>query len=313
LKAMVTTTTPPSPDVRAIRLLSPEASFIVLEMLRTNPRPSGDFSLSQVPSVGAVPWKTGTSYGYRDAWAIGIAGPYVLGVWIGNFDGTPNANFVGRDAAGPLFFNIVDALRAHGPLIESTVHGPLNLKKIKVCALSGQLPGPFCDHLKETWFIPGRSPITTCRLHRQVAVDLHSGLRACPERSSVAVSRVFEFWPSDLMKLFRGGGVGRRAPPPADSDCTQALAEGVAPLISSPSHGVIYSVAGGDRAQISLSAVTDADSRMVYWFIDDELVGTSRPGDTLFWKARPGTFIVRAVDEQGRAAAELIRVIPSVR
>jgi penicillin-binding protein 1C len=312
-RPLITTTTPPSPDAPALRLLSPEASYMVLDMLRTNPRPSGDFSVSQVPGVGAVPWKTGTSYGYRDAWALGIAGPYVLGVWIGNFDGTPNANFVGRDAAGPLFFNIVDALRAQGPLTEPLAHGPLNLKKIKVCALSGQLPGPFCDHLKETWFIPGKSPITTCRLHRQVAVDLHTGLRACPGRGSAAVSRVFEFWPSDLMKLFRTGGIARRTPPPAEPDCAGVITGGAAPLISSPSRGVIYSAPGDGRTEISLAAVTDADSRTVYWFIDDELVGTSHPGETLFWKARPGTFIVRAVDEQGRAAAEVMNVIPSRR
>jgi penicillin-binding protein 1C len=313
LRPLVTATTPPPPDAPAIRLLSPEASYMVLEMLRTNPRPLGDFSPSQVPGVRAVPWKTGTSYGYRDAWALGIAGPYVLGVWIGNFDGTPNSNFVGRDAAGPLFFNIVDALRARGPLIESIVHGPLNLKRIKVCALSGQPPGPFCDHLKDTWFIPGKSPITTCRIHRQMAVDLHTGLRACPERNSAAVSRVFEFWPSDLMKLFRSGGVARRTPPPADPDCAKVMPGGAAPLISSPSRGVTYSAPSGGRTEIPLAAVTDADSRMLYWFIDDELVGTARPGETLFWKAKPGTFVVRAVDEQGRAAAEVMNVMPAGR
>ena len=180
LKPLVTTVTPPPPDGPTIRLLSPEASYVVLEMLRNNPRPSADFSLSLVPGSAAIPWKTGTSYGYRDAWALGIVGPYVLGVWIGNFDGAPNANFVGRDAAGPLFFAIADALRARGPMPESIVHGVLNLKKIKVCALSGQLPGPYCSHLKDTWFIPGKSPITTCRIHREIAIDPRTGMRACP-------------------------------------------------------------------------------------------------------------------------------------
>src|SRR5260370_27790170 len=188
-------------------------------MLRQNPRPSDDFTTSQVPRAAAIPWKTGTSYGLRDAWAIGIVGQYVLGVWIGNFDGTPNANFVGRDAAGPLFFDIVDALRARGPLFESIVHGPLCLKKIKVCALSGQLPGPYCDHFKDTWFIPGKSPITTCRIHREVAIDVRTGLRACPGRGSAILTRVYEFWPSDLLKLFRTAGAPRRTPPPTEARC----------------------------------------------------------------------------------------------
>jgi len=311
LRPLVTTVPEPAGFSRTVRLLSPEAGYVVLDMLRNNPRPVGDFTLSQVPGTAAVPWKTGTSYGYRDAWAIGIVGPYVLGVWIGNFDGTPNANFVGREAAGPLFFDIVDALRARGPLLESIVHQPLNLKKVKVCALSGELPGPYCDHLKDTWFIPGKSPIRTCRIHRAVQIDARSGLRACPGRSDVAINRVYEFWPSDLLKLFRAAGIARRTPPPMDNDCTKVAAQGAAPLISSPSRGVVYSVTSSGRTEISFSAVTDADSRTVYWFVDDQLAGTSHTGESLFWKAKPGTFLIRAVDEQGRAAAQQISVVPS--
>src|SRR5262249_26834744 len=148
-RPFVTRTDVRTESTSVIRLLSPEASFAVLEMLRTNPRPSEDSDSAPLTRRAAVPWKTGTSYGFRDAWAGATVAPYVLGVWIGNFDGRPNPNFIGRDAAGPLFFSIVDALRAQGPLIESIVHDVLSLRKIKVCALSGDLPGPHCNHLKE--------------------------------------------------------------------------------------------------------------------------------------------------------------------
>jgi penicillin-binding protein 1C len=244
---------------------------------------------------------------------MGIVGPYALGVWIGNFDGTPNANFVGREAAGPLFFSIVDALAAREPLAESIICDHLNLKKVKVCALSGQLPGPYCDHLKDTWFIPGKSPIATCSIHRAVRIDVRSGLRACAGQSEWTVSRVVEFWPSDLLKLFRSLGVPRRTPPPMDPDCRKVAAGGLAPLISSPSRGVTYSALSGGETEIPFTAVTDADSRLVYWFVDSDLAGTSRSGESFFWKARPGTFLVRAVDEQGRAVAEEMSVVMSVQ
>src|SRR5207244_654691 len=61
-----------------VRLLSPEASFAVLDMLRTNPRPSEDAGTAHITRRIRVPWKTGTSYGFRDAWAVGVVGPYVL-------------------------------------------------------------------------------------------------------------------------------------------------------------------------------------------------------------------------------------------
>jgi len=312
LRPLVFTASPAPPTGSSPRLLSPEASFSVLEMLRENPRPSDDFTTSQVPSALAIPWKTGTSFGLRDAWAIGIVGPYVLGVWIGNFDGTPNANFIGREAAGPLFFHIADALRARGDLREAIVHQHLNLKRIKVCALSGQLPGPYCDHFKETLFIPGKSPIATCSIHRGIPIDSRSGLRACPGDTAGVVTRTYEFWPSDLLKLFRSAGLERKMPPPFDPACRKFAGAGVPPLISSPNRGIAYSIANEGGTEIPFVAVTDADSRVVYWFIDDQLVGTSVSGESFMWKARPGSFLVRAIDQQGRAVAEQLKVLAAV-
>ena len=312
LRPLVFTTSPAPATGNTVKLLSPEASYSVLEMLRENPRPSADFTSSQVPNVSAIPWKTGTSFGLRDAWAVGIVGPYVLGVWIGNFDGTPNANFIGREAAGPLFFQIVDALRARGPLREAIVHQHLNLKRIKVCALSGQLAGPYCDHFKETLFIPGKSPITTCSIHRGVPIDNHTGLRACPGSTYGVTTRTFEFWPSDLLKLFRSAGLARKMPPPLDPACRKFAGNGMPPLISSPSRGIIYSTAGDGGTEIPFAAVTDADSRVVYWFVDDQLVGTSLSGESFMWRARPGSFLVRAIDQQGRAVAEQLKVLAAV-
>jgi penicillin-binding protein 1C len=309
LRPLVFTTPPPETEARPLKLLSPEASYAVLEMLRENPRPSDDFTTSQVPRAPAIPWKTGTSFGLRDAWAVGIVGQYVLGVWIGNFDGTPNANFVGREAAGPLFFQVADALRARGGLREAIVHQHLNLKRMKVCALSGQLPGPYCDHFKETLFIPGKSPIATCSIHRGIPIDLHSGLRACPGNIRGISMRTYEFWPSDLLKLFRSAGLERKMPPPLDPACRKFAGAGVPPLISSPSRGITYSITADGGTEIPFAAVTDADSRVVYWFVDDQLVGTSVSGESLMWKARPGSFLVRAIDQQGRAVAEEVHVL----
>ena len=287
------------------RLLSPEASYAVLEMLRENPRPSWEMAAS---SMARIPWKTGTSYGFRDAWAMGIVGPYVLGVWVGNFDGAANSNFIGRDMAGPLFFGIADALHAEGPLLESVVHQQLNLRKVRVCSLSGALPGPHCHSLKESWFIPGVSPIASCGVHREVSVDKHTGLRLCAGFDQDAKREVYEFWPSDVVNLFRLAGVGRRTPPPFSPMCKAPSRPGAAPLISSPQPSLIYSVRWNESSEISFAAVTDADSREVFWFVDDSLVGSSPSGQPFFWKARPGNFVVRAVDDQGRANSRRIQV-----
>jgi penicillin-binding protein 1C len=89
---------------KPLALLSPEAAFITLDMLRQTPRPD-----TFAPARPAIAWKTGTSWGFRDAWTAGVFGRYVLVVWVGDFDGSSNPAFVGIDAAAPLFLRIVDA------------------------------------------------------------------------------------------------------------------------------------------------------------------------------------------------------------
>ncbi|EPJ4506707.1 penicillin-binding protein 1C, partial [Serratia marcescens] len=103
-----------------VRLLSEEASFITLDMLRQHRRP-GD-TLAQRSSSLPVYWKTGTSWGFRDAWSVGIFGPYVLVVWEGNFDGRGNNALVGAEAAAPLFFNIIDSVNASYPGLREPKH-----------------------------------------------------------------------------------------------------------------------------------------------------------------------------------------------
>jgi len=283
-------------------LLSPEASFLVLDMLGSNLRPDEDLGLAQSFRLRGVPWKTGTSFGFRDAWAVGVLGRFVLGVWVGNFDGSSNPAFVGREAAGPIFFSIVDALRAAG---ESSapppMRGSLSITHVSVCAVSGEVPGAFCPGLKETWFIRGRSPITPCRIHRQVAIDVRTGLRACAGQTEGVRREVYEFWPSHLLALFRRVGIGRRTPPPFAPGCQEREVAGLPLRIESPQARVVYALRDGEEDEIPLSAIADADGRRVSWFIDEAFVGQSEPGSVLFWRARPGHFVVRAVDELGRS------------
>jgi penicillin-binding protein 1C len=293
------------------RLLSPEASRLVLEMLRQNPRPNDLRGASPVHDQ-RVPWKTGTSWGFRDAWAAGVVGPYVLVVWIGNFDGDPNPAFVGRDAAGPLFFDIVDALGVEERAPE-TMPADLHLVRVEVCALSGYLPGPHCRQRRSTWFIPGVSPIETCPIHRDVAIDAETGLRACPGQAEPVRREVYEFWPSDLLALSRAAGIARRTPPPFHPRCPAASPRGMAPVISSPQPRLEYAARGGAPFDVPFRAVTEADSRRVYWFVDDTFAGVSASGAPLLWRARAGRYTVRAVDEQGRSAATEFRVVVAER
>ena len=293
-------------DASGQRLMSPEASYLVLDMLRDNPRPGALAAAGKRDRV-PVAWKTGTSYAFRDAWTVGVFGPYVLAVWVGNFDGSANPAFVGRRAAAPLFFEIADALSAglDGADFERAPAPTLNVRKVEVCADTGDLPGRYCPRTEPAWFIPGVSPIKVSDVHRAIRVDTDTGLRVCHFRTKNTTTRVYEFWPSDILDLYRRAGIAVRQPPAWDDSCSIREQEttGLPPRINSLSAGVTYHVRSGrrDDETIPLAATTDSDATRLYWFVDDEYVATVDRDETVFWPAVPGEHRVLAVDDLGRS------------
>jgi penicillin-binding protein 1C len=298
------------PEHPSIRLLSEEASFMTLEMLKSAPRPQDAFARRQ-DRVRAA-WKTGTSWGFRDAWTAGSFGPYVLVVWIGNFDGHGNPAFVGAQAAAPLFFRMTDALAAADPHLSEPIYRmPPRLARVEVCSASGDLPNADCPQTSTTWYLPGVSPIRVSQVHRRLWIDARSGQQACPPYDSRYVhSEVFEFWPTDLMQLFAQAGVPRRRPPPS-RECARDVRLGTAPQITSPLTSVTYSVRAARVGidEIPLAANADSEVRRLHWFVDDAYVGTGVPGVAMSWNpGHAGNYMVRAVDDRGRADSRALNV-----
>jgi len=304
----------PSEGTKEKDVLSHEAAFITLDMLEKNPRPDVAYAGRVMPLP--VAWKTGTSWGFRDAWTAGVFGRYVLVVWLGNFDGSSNPALVGVDAAAPLFFNMADALMATDNTIQVARRQPLNAIRLNVCQASGDLPNADCPRTTETWFIPGVSPIRVSELHRAVMVDTRSGRMACPPYDARFVRReVFEYWPSDLRRLFAQAGVPRRAPRSlVDCGTGNASVVGAAPKIMSPLTNVTYQRRLSRRedeegSAITLQAIADGDVETLYWFSGTTYLGSSSSGKDLLWKNVPsGLHTVRVVDDHGRVDTRTVTV-----
>jgi len=291
------------PQEEGARLLSAEASYITRDMLRQNPRPDAGSQPASRPLP--VAWKTGTSWAFRDAWSAGIVGPYVLVVWLGNFDGSSNPALIGVEAAAPLFFDIVDGLQAaRVDLAEPVRQWPINIKRVEVCRASGDLPNAWCPQRGMTWFIPGKSPIRISTVHRAIALDRATGRPACGRFDPNTMrTEVFEFWPSDLAQVFVQAGIPRRRPP-AGHDCGGAQDWlGSAPSITSPYRATRYTMrlSHPDQVNLSLAATVDADVSKVFWFVGNTFIGSADAGKALAWTPdRTGQFRLSVVDDHGR-------------
>jgi penicillin-binding protein 1C len=293
-----------------VPLLSAEASFITLEMLRRNQRPDEDAGTVPVRTRWPVAWKTGTSWGFRDAWTAGVIGPYVLVVWIGDFEGQGNPAFMGVDAAAPLFFRIADALNlAKADEAIAPAAPPAGVSKVAVCVESGDLPNAQCPHTVDTWYIPGKSPIRVSQLHRTVAIDGTTGRPVCPPYPAGTRFEVFEFWSSDMLKLFRQAGMPRRTPPPLPNCAAADSAD--APRLASPLRGVRYALRrSAPQEVIALDASTAADVRRVFWFDGSALIGAQPVSEGAFaWRPTAGgVHLIRVVDDHGRSAEREVEV-----
>jgi penicillin-binding protein 1C len=309
--------------VAPLTLISPEAAFITLDMLRQTPRPD-----TFTPARPAVAWKTGTSWGFRDAWTAGVFGRYVLVVWVGNFNGASNPALIGIEAAAPLFMRMVDGLRAEKlDMGGNPVGQPANVQRFEVCAASGDLPNQACPVTAPAWFIAGKSPIRYSTLHRTVLIDQKTGRRACVAGPHTR-AEVVEYWSSDMLALSRQAGLPLRLPPQgecADGDglagvvpqagaalsatAASAAESAGAPRIISPLRGVTHLQRLNQAQALLLRADAGPGAGKLRWFADDSLLGQVAGGATLAWQPpHAGRYVLRVVDQNGLADSREVTV-----
>jgi penicillin-binding protein 1C len=293
-------------------LISAEAAFITRQMLYTNPRPNAANRADNFP----VAWKTGTSWGFRDAWSAGMLGQYVLVVWVGNFDGAGNPALVGGLAAAPLFFGIANDLYASQRLnLHPDLPADLNVIELDVCAASGDLPNAECPVRSKTWFIPGVSPIRVSDVHRKVFIDAQTGAPVCrqtPNPESVDAQKpsplrteVREFWSSEIAQSFIAAGLQLKTAP----NCSTVQAP--APTITAPLNNVSYRLSPAElkKPSLVLRASAGAGVSQLYWFANGSFVGTSKPGVGLRYTPKVAhEILVSVVDDLGGRAERRVRV-----
>ena len=285
-------------------LFSPGVAYIITEILTDVRRP--DLPVCwEFTSLPKVAWKTGTSYGHKDAWSIGYDPRYTVGVWVGNFSGTGQPGLVGAEKAAPMLFDIFNKLN-----LNTTVHWfqqPSTVQWREVCAVSGQKPGSYCQTLVWDYYLLNRSPETECTFHRTYLLDSISGYRLPPHYYSSAKKvqeKVYIQYPPQVASWFEQNGRPGEKLPPLLPDW-QRLIPGGAPVITSPSPDFIYQLRPGiprEHQKICLEAAAANDVHKLYWFIDGAFLGVTTPGERLFYLPEPGARQVVCQDDQGRSS-----------
>ncbi len=264
--------------------------------------------------------KTGTSKGYRDNWTLGFTREVTVGVWVGNFDGSPMTEVSGITGAAPLFAAAMEAAMRRVPgegEREESGHGHVHvyghvgeeMQRVRVCALSGGAPGPGCSHIIEETVPMGWNP-EPCEMHEVVAIDLRNGLLAtplCPAR--FVAERTFERFDGAFASWARTAG--RVAAPTESSPLCGGVAQRAAArgavAIRYPHDGARF-VVDPDRPRTAQSIPLKVDapaSAEALLFVDGRLAGR---GGAVLWPLERGAHAIFAEVDGRRSEAVSIVV-----
>ncbi|MBF0201178.1 MAG: penicillin-binding protein 1C [Desulfamplus sp.] len=291
-------------------LLSPGAAWIVTRML-TRPMP-GYEGIHKLSAHAPMAWKTGTSFGFRDAWAMGTSGDYVVGVWVGRPDGTPVPGHYGAVTALPLLGQIADALP--GSTLEPGRAMPENVQNITVCWPLGnrwnpQEPDPASNCMKkmDAWILDGKIPVTLPEGYGDHASLLQHfwvnslGERAQPwcggvEKISVAM------WPESVMPWLPLKWQREHRIPGPSPHCPEMapLPDQLLEITSIGDNSILTRAHSDGETSISVPLEALGGEGYIHWFLNKNPVAVTKRGQSgCIPMPGPGTYQLIAADARG--------------
>ena len=289
-------------------IVSPEAAFMVNEILTQVTRPELPSDYEHNPHVPKIAWKTGTSYGRRDAWSIGYNERYTIAVWVGNFSGIGSPELTGAGVATPLLFRLFNAIDYNQPI--RWFEPPARLQKRAICVETGLPPSEFCSQLTTDWYVPGISPSLRCEHLKIVFVALDGKMSYCsdclPATGQFGQKRFPNHSP-DMVAFLTASGIGFERIPPHNPACTKVF-DRQPPVITSPVQGRTYLRADEEGIELLLSCQVANDVSEVFWYVDNKFYRRARPQESVFFKPLPGERKIACTDDKGMTATIEIRV-----
>ena len=290
-----------------IEIISENAAFIITEILTQLKRPDLPIYWSDSKNTPRIAWKTGTSYGRKDAWSIGYNNEYTIGVWVGNFSGEGVPELSGSEKATPLLFQLFNAIDISSE--NDWFKMPESLDLRYVCSGSGRLPGEFCEDLVIDYFIPGVSDTRACDHLKKILLSPDSSISYCtacmPETGYV--SAIYPNYSPEIITYFEESSIPYRKIPPHNPDCEQLLT-GSCPQITSPVHENDYYVNVKDSMQIMLSCHASNDVQRVHWYINKKHFASAGAEEKIFFRPNQGKVEISCSDDKGRNSEIVIYV-----
>lgn len=280
-------------------LFNPAISWFTFQAMREVERPDEDINWELFKTSQEIAWKTGTSFGFRDAWAVGTNAEYVVGVWVGNADGEGRPGLIGRAAAAPILFDVFSAL-PNSDWFETPYD---ELSTVSICRKSGYKANPACHPVDEK-LVPKsslRSP--TCPYHQYIFLDSSSTMQvnaSCYPMANSKKSRWF-ILPAIAEYFYRNKDPNYKRPPDFMPLCKEQDDEKqLAILYPKPESNIFVPLNFDELNEPIFFEATHVNQRaLIYWHLDDEFLGTTNKIHQIKIIPPTGHHRLTIIDENG--------------
>ena len=281
------------------QILSPAADFMLTQILSTLHRPDLPNAYDAAENIPKIAWKTGTSYGRKDAWSIGYNKTYTIAVWVGNFLGNGVADLSGASVATPLLFKLFNAIDYNAN--NDWVQTPKDLSFRLVCAKTGKIPNDFCNEQVMDYYIPGVSNNARCNHLKEVFIsddEKYSYCTSCLPANGYK-TKYFENIAPELAAYFRINHISYEKIPPHNSACARDF-NGHSPVITSLGNDMVYIVMDKQQQQLALACSASNDVSKVYWYVNDKFYSAANPQQKIFFNPSSANVKISCTDDKGR-------------
>lgn len=282
--------------------MSPASVYLMMEAMNEVSRPDEEAGWKDYASAYKIAWKTGTSYGYRDAWAIGCTPTHVVAVWAGNADGEGRPELTGISSAAPVMFDIFKLLKSNRWFMQ-----PFNdMKKEVVCTKSGFKASDLCESTDTIWIQRQGTASPLCPFHKMVYLDQSLKFRVSSECESInnMISKKWFVLPPAMEYYYKNKNSTYEVLPPYRSDCKfylqqQRSMEIIYPQPNSKIHVPIELDGKPGRTVFQVAHRTSATT--IFWYLDNIYLGATKDFHEMALNPEAGQHKLTITDETGES------------
>ncbi|NEM97921.1 penicillin-binding protein 1C [Pontibacter burrus] len=290
------------------QVFSPASAYMLNQILTQLLRPDLPHNAQNSAHLPKIAWKTGTSYGRRDAWSIGYNKNYTVGVWVGNFSGEGVPELNGTDSATPLLFDIFNAIDYNSP--NNWFSPPESVANRAVCTATGAPANSFCSDLVMDTFIPGISRVSKCSHLKKVAVSVDEKYAYCTtcQPETGVLQKWYPNLAPEILSFYNAEHIPYQRIPGHNPACSRIFQE-FAPVITSPASEMEYILEREEKQKLMLYANAHNEVKQVYWYINDKFLKVAPASEQVFFEpTRAGKYKISCTDDQGRNTNSYITV-----